>query len=154
MASLNLINVLSIRCVAVNAKQGCDAVVGTLGLRMPEALSHRLAEVKPFEGYPSCVTTHGGNAIRIGRSAVSLPGKSDRSRTWRESRAWTTSQGLGSFAESRFVFNRGGSDQRASHRLDSDHDYQSHDRHDEQCIAETGRMRPTIGSAFTLNSGK
>lgn len=154
MALKNLNLVLVNLCVANIAKQVRDAVAGTLGRRMPEALSQGRPMSPGFATFdqtlaePLCaIPAYEWSAKRVGRPAASLPGNPVRPHSRRELAVWATSNRVGSPAGRITVGGRGLSTWCQRHRTPSGHDYPSHDRRD---------VRPSarVGSAPFTNRGK
>ena len=157
MAVKNLNLVLVNLCVAPVAKQVRDAVAGTLGRRMPEALSQGRPMSPGFATFdqtlaepPCAIPAYEWSAKRVGRPAASLPGIPVRSRFWREPVIGAASiRTAGPTPAS----GRGLSDWCERHHTPSGHDYPSHDRRDDQRHTRIGHQRP-VGSAPFTNRGK
>lgn len=155
MAIQNLILVFKNLCATNVAKQGRDAGVETLGLRMPEALSQGRPTSPGFtrfeaypHGTPNVLATDRRLAKRFAITAVNLPGLSVRSRLWQLPETWATTSGSGRSAGATVVSGRAGSERHPWHHQTSGHDYPSHDRRDDQNGAEL------FGSALRTNHGK
>jgi hypothetical protein len=153
MAVRNLNLVLVNRCSANTAKQVRDAVAGSLGHRMPEALSQGRPMSPGFATFdqtpaepPCAIPAHEWSAQRVGRPAASLPGNPVRPHTRRELSVRATSHRVGS-TDSATVGGRGLSAWCHGHHTTSGHDYPSHDRRDD--LSST-----RIGSAPITNRGK
>jgi hypothetical protein len=148
MAAVNLNLALNTLCT-VNAVKPGNAVVGTLGLWMPTALSHGRPMSPGFATFEPIMA----KAKRIGRSAAGLPGYPVRPRYWRESDTGATQVASGRSAIPTCVSGRGLSERCAQHHLASGHEYPSHDRRDDQRITAQGQQQP-VGLALYTNRGK
>jgi len=153
MALANLNLVLVNLSLANTAKQVRDAVAGTMGHRMPEALSQGRPMSPGFATFdqtpaepPHAIPAYEWSAKRVGRSAASLPGNPVRPHTRRESSVWATSNRAGSAARIT-VSGRGLPTWCEWHHTTSGHDYPSHDRRD-------ARTSTRVGSAPITNRGK
>ena len=154
MALKNLNLVLVNLCVAHAAKQVRDAVAGTLGRRMPEALSQGRPMSPGFATFdqtpaepPYACPAYEWSAKRVGRPAASLPGNPVRPHSRLAPAVWATSNRVGSPAGRITVGGRGLSTWCKRHHTPSGHDYPSHDRRDD-------RQTTRVGSASIPNRGK
>jgi hypothetical protein len=148
MAAVNLNLVLNTLCTASAVKPG-NAVVGTLGLPMPPALSHGRPMSPGFATFDPIMA----KAKRIGRSAAGLPGNPVRPRNWRKSVTGATHAASGRNAVPTCVSGRGLSERCAQHHVTGGHEYPSHDRRDDQRITAQGQQQP-VGLAPYTNRGK
>ena len=153
MALANLNLVLVNLSLARAAKRVRDAVAGTVGHRMPEALSQGRPTSPGFATFdqtpaepPHACPAYEWSAKRVGRSAASLPGNPVRLRGRREPVTWATSNRAGSTSRIT-VGGRGLPTWCERHHSTSGHDYPSHDRRD-------AAVSPRVGSAPITNRGK
>ena len=153
MALANLNLVLVNLSLARAAKRVRDAVAGTVGHRMPEALSQGRPMSPGFATFdqtwaepPCAFPAYEWCAKRVGRSAASLPGNPVRLRGRRELVTWATSNPAGS-TNRITVGGRGLPTWCERHHTPSGHDYPSHDRRD----AGTSTR---VGCAPITNRGK
>ena len=150
MALVNLNLVLVNLSVANATKQVRDAVAGTLGHRMPEALSQGRPMSPGFATFdqplaepPCAIPAYEWSAKRVGRPAASLPGNPVRLHGPRERAVWATSNRAGSTARVT-VGGRGLPTGCEWHHTTSGHDYPSHDRRDARTCTSVGCAPITI----------